>query len=97
MIACITACRKKIGVPFLQLGDSSLRVNSYVVGQHHQAQQLHVDGLGLHLLLRHVNQAQICCLGNHADCHGQQAKAFAAVLIHDLQIKGALVLAEGLM
>ena len=73
----------------MQLGDGGLGVGAYV-SQHNQAKQAHVDGSGLHLLLCHVHQVQLGSSGDHSNCHGQQAEAFAAVIIHHLYNQGAL-------
>ncbi len=70
--------------PILQLSDGALGVRADVVSQHHEAQQLHVGHMGLHLLLSHAQQVQLMHVWDDAHCHGHQPEAVAAEPILDL-------------
>ena len=70
--------------PILQLSYGALGVRADVVSQHHEAQQLHVGHMGLHLLLSHAQQVQLMHVWDDAHCHGHQPEAVAAKPISDL-------------
>ena len=70
--------------PILQLSYGALGVRADVVSQNHEAQQLHVGHMGLHLLLSHAQQVQLMHVWNDAHCHGHQPEAVAAEPISDL-------------
>ncbi len=71
-------------LPILQVGDGVLGIRAHIVGQHNQAQEVHVHCTGLHLLLSHPGKVQAHCIGDDPHGHCQQAEALAAVVIHHL-------------
>ena len=79
-----TAQHSRAGSPLLQLSDGALGVPADVVGQHHQAQQLHVGHMGLHLLLSHAQQVQPVHIWDDAHRHGHQPEAVATETIPNL-------------
>ena len=71
--------------PVLQLSHGALGVKADVIGQHHEAKQLHVGHMSLYLLLSHAQQVQLMHVWYDAHCHGHQPEAVAAEPISDLR------------
>ena len=68
----------------LQLTDGFFRIWADAVSQYHEAQQVHVDHMGLNLLLSHVQQVQLVSMVDGAHCHSHHPEAVAAKVIPHL-------------